>query len=168
MKPAALHKTPPTVSEFLQTATRELQATSSTPRLDAEVLVMHVCGLDRSGIITHGHRGLTDDQQYRLKKLIVRRWQGKPIAYITGTREFWSLEFNVSPATLIPRPETELLVEKALASIPRDAEWTMPISAPVGAIALAREGTSAITPLPPTFMALSRAHKRSQVWPDQY
>ena len=138
MKPAALHKTPPTVSEFLQTATRELQATSSTPRLDAEVLVMHVCGLDRSGIITHGHRGLTDDQQYRLKKLIVRRWQGEPIAYITGTREFWSMEFNVSPATLIPRPETELLVEKALAPIPRDAEWTIAdLGTGCGAIALA-------------------------------
>jgi hypothetical protein len=65
MKPAALHKTPPTVSEFLHTATRELQATSSTPRLDAEVLVMHVCGLDRSRIITLTM--VNDDQQYRLK-----------------------------------------------------------------------------------------------------
>ena len=125
MKHAVLNNMPPTVSEVLQTALRELHATSPTPRLDAEVLVMHVCGLDRSGLITHGHSVLTDDQQRRLETLLVRRSQGEPTAYLTGTREFWSLEFNVSLATLIPRPETELLVEKALAHIPRDAEWTI-------------------------------------------
>ena len=81
---------------------------------------------------------LTDDQQHRLKKLLAQRCQGEPIAYLTGTREFWSLEFNVSPATLIPRPETELLVEKALAFIPRDAEWTIAdLGTGCGAIALA-------------------------------
>ncbi|MEK9133933.1 MAG: peptide chain release factor N(5)-glutamine methyltransferase [Pseudomonadota bacterium] len=138
MKHAALHKTPPTVSEILQTAARELQSTSSTPRLDAEVLAMHVCGLDRSGLITHGHSVLTDDQQRRLETLLVRRNQGEPTAYLTGVREFWSLEFNVSPATLIPRPETELLVEKALAHVPQDAEWTIAdLGTGCGAIALA-------------------------------
>ena len=138
MKHAVLNNMPPTVSEVLQTALRELHATSPTPRLDAEVLVMHVCGLDRSGLITHGHSVLTDDQQRRLETLLVRRSQGEPTAYLTGTREFWSLEFNVSLATLIPRPETELLVEKALAHIPRDAEWTIAdLGTGCGAIALA-------------------------------
>ncbi len=138
MKHATLHNMPPTVSKILQTAMRELQATSPTPWLDAEVLIMHVCGFDRSGLITHGHSVLTDDQQHRLEKLLVRRRQGEPIAYITGTREFWSLEFNVSPATLIPRPETELLVEMALAHVPPDAEWTIAdLGAGCGAIALA-------------------------------
>ncbi|MDO8598063.1 MAG: peptide chain release factor N(5)-glutamine methyltransferase [Sulfuricaulis sp.] len=138
MKHATLHNMPPTVSEILQTAMRELQATSPTPWLDAEVLAMHVCGLDRSGLITHGHSVLTDDQQRRLEKLLARRRQGEPIAYITGVREFWSLEFNVSLATLIPRPETELLVEKALAHIPQDAEWTIAdLGTGGGAIALA-------------------------------
>lgn len=138
MKRATLHNMPPTVSEILQTAARELRSTSSTPRLDAEVLAMHVCGFDRSGLITQGHIALTHDQQHRLEKLLARRRQGEPIAYITGTREFWSLEFNVSPATLIPRPETELLVEKALLHIPRDAAWTIAdLGTGGGAIALA-------------------------------
>jgi len=129
---------PPRVSEILQTAQNELQAVSPTPRVDAEVLVMHVCRLDRGGLITHGHRGLTDDQQFRLEKLLARRRQGEPIAYLTGVREFWSLEFNVSRATLIPRPETELLVEKTLASVPRDAAWTIAdLGTGCGAIALA-------------------------------
>jgi release factor glutamine methyltransferase len=138
MKPAALRNMPPTVIEILQTIARELGSTSPTSRLDAEVLVMHVCGLDRSGLIAQGHSALTHDQQYRLEKLLARRRQGEPIAYITGTREFWSLEFTVSPATLIPRPETELLVEKALTHIPRQAVWTIAdLGTGCGAIALA-------------------------------
>jgi release factor glutamine methyltransferase len=138
MKLATLHKMPPTISEILQTAARELRSTNSTPRLDAEVLAMHVCGLDRSGLITQGHSTLTNDQLHRLENLLAQRRQGEPIAYLTGTREFWSLEFNVSPATLIPRPETELLVEKALAHIPQDAKWTIAdLGTGCGAIALA-------------------------------
>jgi len=137
MKHAILNNMPPTASEMLRTATRELQTTSSTPRLDAEVLVMHACGLNRSGLVTHGHDALTDDQQRRLETLIAQRRQGIPIAYLTDTREFWSMEFNVSPATLIPRPETELLVEKALERTPRDTEWTIAdLGTGCGAIAL--------------------------------
>ncbi|MEK7222743.1 MAG: peptide chain release factor N(5)-glutamine methyltransferase [Pseudomonadota bacterium] len=138
MKHAVLNNMPPTVSEVLQTAQRELQATSPTPRLDAEVLVMHVCSLNRSALITRGHHALTDDQLTRLETLIAQRRHGEPIAYLTGVREFWSLEFSVTPATLIPRPETELLVEKALAHVPRDAEWTIAdLGTGSGAIALA-------------------------------
>jgi len=138
MKHAVLNNMPPTVSEILQTALRELQATSPTPRLDAEVLMMHVCSLDRSALITRGHHVLTEDQLNRLETLIAQRRHGEPIAYLTGVREFWSLEFCVSPATLIPRPETELLVEKALAHIPQDAEWTIAdLGTGCGAIALA-------------------------------
>jgi release factor glutamine methyltransferase len=138
MKPATLHKMSPTISEILQTAARELQATSSTPQLDAEVLLIHVCNLDRNALITRGHRVLTDYQQRRLETLIAQRRNGEPIAYLTGTREFWSLELSVSPATLIPRPETELLVEKALAHIPQEAVWTIAdLGTGSGAIALA-------------------------------
>ena len=128
----------PTVGSVLQEAICALTPVSSTPRLDAEVLIMHVCGLGRSGLITRGHAILTGEQQCRLQELLTRRRHGEPIAYLTGTREFWSLEFNVSPATLIPRPETELLVEKALAHIPHDAEWTIAdLGTGGGAIALA-------------------------------
>jgi release factor glutamine methyltransferase len=138
MKHAVLNNMPPTVSEVLQTTLRELHATSPTPRLDAEVLVMHVCELDRGALITRGHHVLTDDQLNRLKTMIAQRRQGEPIAYLTGTREFWSLELSVSRATLIPRPETELLVEKALAHVPPDAEWTIAdLGTGCGAIALA-------------------------------
>ena len=137
MKSAVLDNMPPSVSEILSTARSELRMTSPTPQLDAEVLVMHVCRLDRSGLITQGHRRLTDDEQFRLEILLTRRRQGEPVAYLTGVREFWSLELNVSPATLIPRPETELLVEKALASIPPDATWTLAdLGTGCGAIAL--------------------------------
>ncbi|MBI3778385.1 MAG: peptide chain release factor N(5)-glutamine methyltransferase [Gammaproteobacteria bacterium] len=129
---------PPTIGEILQTAARELQATSPAPRLDTEVLLMHVFGLDRSALIARGHISLTDDQFHQLEKLIARRRGGEPVAYLTGTREFWSMALNVSPAVLIPRPETELLVEKALERIPRDAEWTIAdLGTGSGAIALA-------------------------------
>ena len=138
MRLQAFHSHPVTVGEALRQAVATLISTSPTPRLDAEVLVMHVCGFDRSGLITQGHRALTHDQQHRLEKLLARRCQGEPVAYLTGLREFWSLELAVSPATLIPRPETELLVEKTLAHIPQDAEWTLAdLGTGSGAIALA-------------------------------
>jgi release factor glutamine methyltransferase len=126
------------VDSALRRTIRELAPTSSTPRLDAEVLVMHVCGIGRSELITRSQSALTDDQWHRLHELSAKRKQGAPVAYLTGVREFWSLEFNVLPATLIPRPETELLVEKALARIPQDAEWTIAdLGTGCGAIALA-------------------------------
>lgn len=125
MNHATLHDEPATVGFNLQKIARELLLTSPTPQLDAEVIVMRICGIDRSQLILRGQALLTGDQQRQLAELSARRQQGEPIAYLTGVREFWSIEFNVSPATLIPRPETELLVEKTLARIPPDAEWTI-------------------------------------------
>ncbi|MGE5241011.1 MAG: N5-glutamine methyltransferase family protein, partial [Bacteroidota bacterium] len=138
MNAAGLNRTSHTVGAALERITRVLQSASPTPRLDAEVLLMHVCGLDRSGLIAHGHTALTDAQVRRLDEMLARRRRGEPIAHLTGTREFWSMEFIVSPATLIPRPETELLVEMALARIPPDAHWTIAdLGTGSGAIALA-------------------------------
>ncbi|GAB4509134.1 MAG: peptide chain release factor N(5)-glutamine methyltransferase [Sulfuricaulis sp.] len=138
MKAAALHPSIVTVGASLRKILHELEMTSPTPRLDAEVLLMHVCGLDRSSLITRDKIALTGEQQQRLDSLLDRRKRGEPVAYITGTREFWSMELYVSPATLIPRPETELLVEKALEHIPRDAEWTIAdLGTGSGAITLA-------------------------------
>jgi release factor glutamine methyltransferase len=125
MNHATLHDEPDTVGFSVQRIARELASTSPTPQLDAEVMAMHVCGIDRGQLILRRQARLTGDQQRQLAELSARRRRGEPIAYLTGTREFWSLEFNVSPATLIPRPETELLVEKALARIPPDAEWAI-------------------------------------------
>ncbi len=127
-----------TLGTTLKNAIAALAACSPTPRLDAEVLVMHACGIGRSELITRHDAALTDEQQNRLEGLLVRRKRGEPVAYITGTREFWSMELDVTPGTLIPRPETELLVEKALEHIPRDAEWTIAdLGTGSGAIALA-------------------------------
>jgi release factor glutamine methyltransferase len=126
------------LADTLMQATALLRATSPTPRLDAEVLAMHACGLDRSGLITRGRLALTEAQAQRLQELLRRRSRGEPVAYLTGVREFWSLELMVSPATLIPRPETELLVEKALEHIPHETEWTIAdLGTGSGAIALA-------------------------------
>jgi release factor glutamine methyltransferase len=81
---------------------------------------------------------LTGEQQNQLEGLLARRQRGEPVAYITGTREFWSMELNVTPATLIPRPETELLVEKTLEHIPCDAALAIAdLGTGSGAVALA-------------------------------
>lgn len=138
MRLQAFHFHPVTVGEVLRQAVTTLTPTSPTPRLDAEVLVMHVCTFGRSHLITHQPVAVTDDQRRQLDVLMARRQRGEPIAYLTGTREFWSMELNVSPHTLIPRPETELLVEKALVRIPPDADWTVAdLGTGCGAIALA-------------------------------
>ncbi|BAV33031.1 SAM-dependent methyltransferase [Sulfuricaulis limicola] len=138
MKPAALRPSIVSVGAALRRTLHELEVTSPTPRLDAEVLVMHACGINRSELITRHETALTSEQQHKLEGLLDRRKHGEPIAYLTGMREFWSMEFNVTPATLIPRPETELLVEKALELIPRDTQWTIAdLGTGCGAIALA-------------------------------
>jgi len=138
MRAASLNHTSHTIGAALKGITCALQSISPTARLDAEVLVMHVCGLDRSGLIARGHTVLTDAQKRRLQELLAQRRRGEPVAYLTGIREFWSMDFVVSTATLIPRPETELLVEMALARVPRDAPWTIAdLGTGSGAIALA-------------------------------
>ena len=107
-----------TLAELLRRAAERLSPASPTARLDAEVLAAHVLGLNRAGLIAAHARALDDDTQRRLELLVQRRERGEPVAYITGRREFWSLPLAVTPAVLIPRPETELLVERALARIP--------------------------------------------------
>jgi release factor glutamine methyltransferase len=138
MNPAARHRSMVTIGAALRRTLHELEVTSPTPRLDAEVLVMHACGINRSELITRHEMALTGEQQNKLESLLARRKRGEPVAYITGTREFWSMELNITPATLIPRPETELLVEKSLERIPHDAAWTIAdLGTGSGAIALA-------------------------------
>src|SRR6185436_2234250 len=99
----------------LQAATRALAATSPTPAIDAESLLMHVFGIGRATLFTRSSLTFDAPQYERYQQLVARRLRGEPIAYITGVREFWSLPIHVSPAVLIPRPETELLVECVLA-----------------------------------------------------
>ena len=86
----------------------------STARLDAEVLLAETLGVDRVGLYTHFDQPLHPEELARFKKLIQKRLQREPVAYIIGRREFWSLPFKVTPDVLIPRPETEILVAEAL------------------------------------------------------
>ncbi len=127
-----------TLGIALEQATRTLDATSPTARVDAETLLMHLSGITRASLITRAGELLDARQHEAFQQLVARREAGEPVAYLTGTREFWSLSLKVTPAVLIPRPETELLVECALARISRDAENTITdLGTGSGAIALA-------------------------------
>lgn len=96
----------------------QLQVQSLLDPLDNRILLCHALGLTRVGLITQSERALTADEAQRFNALVQRRLNGEPIAYIVGQREFYGLPFNVSPAVLIPRPDTELLVELALERLP--------------------------------------------------
>ncbi|MFZ2446080.1 MAG: peptide chain release factor N(5)-glutamine methyltransferase [Syntrophobacteraceae bacterium] len=84
------------------------------PRADAEVLLAHVLGLERLHLYLNHDKPLAPEELARFRELVRRRAASEPTQYIVGRQEFWSLEFEVTPAVLIPRPETEILVEKAL------------------------------------------------------
>lgn len=85
-----------------------------TARLDAQVLLAHILGVDRSALYAHPERELSPEQDLRYQNLLERRAQGEPVAYLTGHKEFFGLDLLVDRRVLIPRPETELLVEAAL------------------------------------------------------
>ncbi len=110
---------------------------SESPRRDAEILLGFVTGRTRTFILAFGETALTDDELTRLDALLARRVQGEPVAYLTGQREFWSLPLEVSAATLIPRPDTECLVEQALARLPAAPCRILDLGTGTGAIALA-------------------------------
>ena len=104
-------------------AVERLAPSSDSARLDAELLLCQAINMPRSYLFAHPEDELDDLTKDRFEALLQRRIDGEPMSYITGTKEFWSHELLVSPATLVPRPETELLVELALREIPRKAEW---------------------------------------------
>ena len=101
----------------LAAAARTLAAVSATPQLDAEVLLAFATGKTRSSLLAFPERALEPAASQRFAASIARRAGGEPLAYLTGEREFFSLPLRVSPEVLIPRPETELLVELTLAAI---------------------------------------------------
>ncbi|MDQ9190874.1 peptide chain release factor N(5)-glutamine methyltransferase [Cronobacter sakazakii] len=122
--------------QWLKQAIERLTA-SESPRRDAEILLAFVTGRTRTFILAFGETALTDDELTRLDALLARRAAGEPVAYLIGQREFWSLPLEVSPATLIPRPDTECLVEQALARLPATACRILDLGTGTGAIALA-------------------------------
>ena len=105
------------VADALAALRARLAAASPSAGLDAELLVAEVLGAGRASLAADPDRGLAPEELLALESLVRRRLAGEPVAYLTGRREFWSIELEVSPDVLVPRPETELLVERALAAI---------------------------------------------------
>lgn len=108
----------PTLAEVIQQAIQNIQIKTDNPKLEAEVLLCAVLGKTRSYLRAHPERRLSEPLLENFQALIAQRAAGQPVAYLLGTREFWSRPFTVSHDTLIPRPETELLIERTLNLLP--------------------------------------------------
>ena len=129
---------PNTIAQCLRQATEQLQSSSDSARLDAEVLLAHLLQKERIYFLTWPEEELSVSMQQQYQALINRRQKGEPIAYITGFQEFWSLRLKVTPDTLIPRPDTEILVQTALEHIPEAKDYSIAdLGTGSGAIALA-------------------------------
>jgi len=126
-----------TIATLLRIASSELSKTSPSPRLDAEILLAHVLETPRSHLHARPEQRVEDKKMRLFALLVVARCKGRPIAHLTGKRDFWSLSLKVTAATLIPRPETELLVEETLRVVPAGARWYIAdLGTGSGAIAL--------------------------------
>ncbi|MBL3598966.1 MAG: peptide chain release factor N(5)-glutamine methyltransferase [gamma proteobacterium endosymbiont of Lamellibrachia anaximandri] len=130
---------PKNIKQALEEAASSLSAhPDSSPQLEAAVLLCHLLEKPRSHLYTWPEKMLDSAQYQAYQALLQRRSRGEPIAYITGRREFWSLELEVTPETLIPRPDTELLVELALTHLPQKSHCRIAdLGTGCGAIALA-------------------------------
>lgn len=127
-----------TIEAALKAAAEQLiESGSDSPSLDANVLLCHVLDKPRSYLLTWPDKSLDTQQQNQFDALIERRKAGEPVAYIIGEREFWSLPLKVSPSTLIPRPDTERLVELALDKAQLIDGDILDLGTGTGAIALA-------------------------------
>ena len=108
-------------------------ATEAVGRVDAQVICAHMLGVNRAYLAAHPMQVLTETQDARIDMMVAQRSMGHPIAYLVGKREFYSRDFSVGPEVLIPRPETETLVEQALR---RDASRVLDLGTGSGAIAV--------------------------------
>ena len=130
-----------TIKKTIKLSTKQLETVSDSARLDTELLLSFTLKKDRSFLHAWPDFELTEQQQKMFKQLFERRLKGEPVAHILGEREFWSLNLTVTSDTLIPRPDTERLVELALEIIPaekdQDKKWNiLDLGTGTGAIAL--------------------------------
>lgn len=110
-----------TVLKLIQWTTEYLKGKGiDNPRLDSEVLLAHLLNLNRVGLYLNFDRPLSKEELSSFREILKRRGSREPLQYITGHQEFWSLDFKVTPDVLIPRPETEILVEEALKAVRRE------------------------------------------------
>lgn len=154
-----------TIREALARATRALEdAGVPEPRADAEILLAHALGRDRAFLLAHTERKLNPPQADRYASAVSQRKRRRPLPYITGTKEFFGLDFEVSEAVMIPRPETEVLVEKII-SIVKGLSLASPRVLDLGtgcgniAVAIAKELANAhlvATDLSPQALAIAR------------
>lgn len=127
-----------TIQDAITTCTNAFKTVSDTAHLDAEVLVAHAASAPPTRLFSHPEAELTQEQEQNLRQLTKRRLQGEPIAYIIEHKEFWELELKVTPDVLIPRPETECLVEWIVEHHPKGSTLKVAdLGVGSGAIALA-------------------------------
>lgn len=157
---------PQTSGETLRAARVRLAATSKLPRRDAELLLEHVLGCDATALLTHPERILSTAELEQFDRLVERRLASEPMQYLTGEQEFIGLRFEVSPAVLIPRPETEHLVEAVLERFEREeAVRIVDVGTGSGAIAVALAHAlphSRVTAVDLYPAALEVAHRNAQ------
>jgi release factor glutamine methyltransferase len=132
--PDAAHRA---IGAVLSSGYETLRPSSDSARLDAELLLAFATGRSRTQLRAHPEQTLDPDSIERYRRLLARRVQGEPLAYITGEREFWSLSLTVTRDVLVPRPETELAVERCLALIGAASAAALDLGTGSGAIALA-------------------------------
>jgi release factor glutamine methyltransferase len=155
------------VADLLDWASRRIAPATASPRLDAELLLAGIAGLARSSIMAFPERLIAAEAARRFRSAVRRRLQGVPVAYLVGTKEFFSLPIAVTPAVLIPRPETELAVEEALTQLPQsESARVLDLGTGSGAIALAlarARGNLTVTGIDssPAALAVAKQNARS-------
>ena len=126
-----------TVSKLLREAARMIGEASDTPELDARVLLQTLLKQDHAWLIAHGAESVDESLAGRYHAWVERRARSEPVAYIIGRKEFWTHDLKVTKDVLVPRPETEILVERALAHIPlSESLYAADLGTGSGAIAL--------------------------------
>jgi release factor glutamine methyltransferase len=154
------------IGTALAHAARTLAASSASPRLDAEILLACVLGVERGRLAALAERALAAADAEAFASLVARRAGGEPVAYLVGRRDFWTLTLEVGPQVLVPRPETELVVEFALAAL---AGWNSPAVLDLGAgsgaigLAIASERPDAVVDLVEASAAALAVAERNRV-----